>query len=328
MVSHLTKRADPDASSRVIADQSERDRFLERYDRYPQRVTKMTGVSQRTFTGEFLQRAVQSELRHISQYTALGAWTGLLVTVDEGDGMTWAAAAADQAIARELPAIHRYYLNADIRPDGLPAVGALISKRRILELAQTAGVAAQTPATSRLWMLALATLLLFVGALATGLTSLLASHRAATFRPIYLIVGALSALLVLASRELSDRLSFSSREAAAQSVLDGLRDAPADRPAAWQALVDNLSRELAQPCEDRSVIIDGFEQLDDLSRQVLQRYLVPHTQASDQHELWIVFEDAELATLSKTQLLLDSQPGIAKSLARTDNAPPPPQPRP
>ena len=166
-------------------------------------------------------------------------------------------------------------------------------------LAQETGSAPSLPALRRRSILIAALALLALGALSTALQAPTKAGGSNPVNPLGLIVGASLAALLFLSQEISALLSRSEREADERRLIEALDNAPQERPQAWLALIDALSAELEKTEKDRAVIVDDFDLLDQITRETLRHYLMHRLSPSYARELWVVFEDAELASLSK-----------------------------
>jgi hypothetical protein len=210
--------------------------------------------------------------------------------------MTWSAAAADSVI-RERTSIPRHLLVPDRRVDGFPQIVELISKRRLITLAQDAKVVKPLSAHRRLSILIAAVLLLALGAVTALLKAFTATLEGVS--PLIPVAGAALAALLFLSREVSIPLTGSRREAEKKELLEALDKAAAEHSQQWNSLVETLSAEVARTKRDRAVIVDDFDRLDPVSRETLRHYLTHPSRSLTSHEVWIVFEDAGVASLSK-----------------------------
>ena len=216
------------------------------------------------------------------------------------------------------PGFRRHHLTAFGRHDAYPQIAEVIPRSRVLAAAQATGVARQMPALRRRWLVVAACAVLLIGALATGVSATLKSRGDDALNLLYLVLGAVTAALLLGSQEASAYLKRSEREAARTEVLDRIREAAEQRTSAWRRFVDALKHELADCDRDRCVIVDDSDKLDVTTRETLQAYLRDHEGPSEGRELWVVFEDAALRGVSKQLVLaLPKKPRHVTGRAKT-----------
>lgn len=294
---------------RIIGSREEYELFLQRYPRYPRAVVNQAPS---TLGGPPASKPLTEALRKPIKRLVKSKdpiWGGYVITVERGDGMTWSASAADQVVT-ECASIPRHHLVAEPRPDGFPQIVELIAKRRLIALAQETNVVGPLRALRRRSVLIGALGLLVLGAL----TALLQASTAA-LNGISILVpigGALLAGLLFLGQEASLLLKRSEREAEEKKLLEALDKAATEHPSRWSTLIERLSEELAEPSRDRAVIVDDFDRIDLLTRETLRHYMTHRSQPAKVHEIWIVFEEAALASLSK---------GIRLARARTRRTP-------
>lgn len=278
---------------RIIRSPEEHELFLSRSERYPRYVLGQAFTMNRPvprLLSDVLKKTVTRTLR-----SDQGIWRGFVIAVDESDGMTWSAASADRVIGENSP-LPRFQLVPEPRVDGLPRIVELVPKRRLITLAQEKEAVRQLPALRR-QSIAIAILLLL--ALGAATAALQAFTKALGGVDLLLpVLGALLAGLLFAGQEVSVRLKRSERLAEEKTLIEALA-APKGRPDAWEALTEALSEELAKTTRDRAVIVDGFDRLDQITRDTLSHYLTHRSHAADAHELWVIFEDGQLASLTK-----------------------------
>ena len=191
----------------------------------------------------------------------------------------------------------RHHIAPEPRVDGFPRIVELLPKRRLIALAQEAE-AVSSLSTWRPRSIILAFLaLLAVGAL-TALVQLLTKSLDG-FGILVPICGALLVVLALVSQEVSFPLKRSERTADEKRLLDALASTAVERPQNWTSLVERLSGELAASTRDRAVIVDDFDRLDPLTRDTILHFLTHRSEPTEAHEVWVLFEDAGLAPLSK-----------------------------
>jgi hypothetical protein len=294
---------------RIIASSEELELFRRRYDKYPRSVLGRSRLKDAKPQPRLLSKLLKRNLIYL--FRSPEAWRGMVISVEEGDGMTWSAAAADRLIEKRAPALRRRRLTPELPLDGLPHLVKLIPKRRLALLAQQTKVAPPLESLRRRSVLLAALGLLAVGGLAAMLQWLMAIGGGGS-AALVLGGGALLATILFAGQEISVRLKRSQREADEDSLLEALNRAPEERRGSWKAFVEALSAELRDAREDRAVIVDGYDRLDLLTRETLCHYLLHRQHPSHARELWIVFEDAEIESLAK-ELRVD-QLGASRSL--------------
>lgn len=290
----------------VIRSREEYELFLQRYDRYPRSVLSwpppMVGRPRPRLLSDVLRKDVDRLLR-----SKEGAWSGVVVSVEEGDGKTWSAAAVDRVVGEHAPALPRRHLTPERPPDGFPQIAEVIPKRRLIALAQDTGAAPPLPSLRRGSIAMAALAVLGLGAVIAVLQALTESGGGGAFNPLAPLVGASLAMLLLLSQEVSVRLKRSEREADERRLIEALDEAPKERRQTWRRLIEELSGELEKTEKDRAVIVDDFDLLDEITRETLRHYLTHRKRASHAHELWVVFEDAELSSLGKDLRLARTQ---------------------
>lgn len=279
----------------ILRTRDEDELFRQRYDRYPRWVISETQtVRSRAFPRpltEVLGKAIKRLLK--SEH---GAWRGFVFKVENGDGMSWSAAAADRLIG-ESSALPRRRLIAEPRLDGFPQIVELIPKQRLIALAHETEVAPPLRALRRRSIVVAAIAVLVLGALVGALRALTAKWSGIDL--LFPLAGATLGALLLVNEEASVRLRRSAREADEKRLREVLSEAPGTRPRAWRAFVEALSAELQKNKKDRAVVVDDFDRLDEITHDTLRHYLTHRGFPSTAHELWVVFESAEIATLSK-----------------------------
>ena len=283
-------------SARVIKSSEEYALFERRFDQFERSLLKWPPPTIGTAEARRTRLVVKRQLERLLGSESPG-WAGLIVGVDEGDGMTWAAADVDRQVASIAPQFERRHLTPDRRPDGLPQIVELVPKRTLLRLAQQAGAAPQLPGFRRRWIAAMGVALVLLGAVSTAAAAVMKTRTG--LDPLYLILGAASAGVVFLSQEVAGRLKRSERDLAEQRMLGALTDAKGERPDAFKQLASLLREELVRNTKDRLVLVDDFSRLDDLTRETLDQYVVERDSASAARELWVLFEDAELGPLAK-----------------------------
>src|SRR4051794_19281102 len=66
-------------------------------------------------------------------------WSAIVVSVEEGDGMTWAASAVARQTAHAAPKFAQLHIAPQRSHDGLLDLAGVIPRSRVLALAQDAG---------------------------------------------------------------------------------------------------------------------------------------------------------------------------------------------
>jgi hypothetical protein len=294
-----------DEEHRIIRSREEYELFLDRYPRYPRSVEGWTSPgSGRRPTRKLLSEALRKPIAQLTNSQGPG-WVGFIITVEGDDGMTWSASAADEVV-KACTRIPRHHLAPEPRVDGFPQIVELISKRRLIALAQKTEAVGPLRALSRRSTLTAVLALLVVGALAAVLQ--VSTKTLGGIGILVPICGALAFGLAFLSQEVSLPLKRSERSADEKRLLDALDKAAREHPQHWTALIERLSEELAVAKRDRAVIIDDFGRLDPLTRDTVCHYLKHRSQPADAQEVWVVFEDAGQASLSK-EISLDRTGG-------------------
>lgn len=279
-----------DGVRRMLGSDEELDRFLNRSARYPRAVT---GRAAGRSTPRWLGNVIGPEIRRLA-WARTGRWTGFAIAVEQDDGMTWSAATTYRLIGECAP-IPRRQLLPQPRLDGLPQIVELIPKRRLIAFARQAGVVRGLPLLGRP-SLAIAILgVMLVGAVTAVLQVLTSTANGVD--PIVPIIGAVVAALALFGQRLAAQLGGADREARDGLARD-LEEARQQRTSAWSALVEALSEELARTERDRAVVVDDFDRLDGITRHTLLHYMTHRSRPAHAHELWVIFERAESASLS------------------------------
>lgn len=269
--------------------------FRQRYHRYPRRVISETRIAQDRSFSRLLTEVLEKATRRL-QRLERGAWIGFVVRVEDGDGMTWSAAAADRLIA-DTSFLPRRALRAEPRSDREPQIVELIPKLRLVALAHRTGVVGSLPTLRRRSVAALVVVVLAVAAVIAILRALgEASGGAGILIPV---LGAATAGMLLVGERASARLSRSAREADEERFREALATARTERPGDWQALAEALAEELAGNKKDRAVIVDDFGRLDAITHDALRHYLTHRDHRAAAHELWVVFERVGMETVSK-----------------------------
>ena len=305
----------PDERSFIAAD-AEYERFSRLSERYPREVRRFaSGAWQRGGGGvRPLTDVVRFRARDLKE-SEIG-WAGLVVSVEEGDGMTWSAAEVARVVKRAAPEFQQRHIVPSSGPGRLPDLAPVIPGPRILALAQDTGVVPKLP-TLRRGPLVLAALAVFaLGAVAAVVSAL---QKAAVVNLQFLVLGGVVALLAIAVPELQALFKRDKREAERQKAIEGIRVAAAAREPSWLRLVDALEDELARCHTDRCVIVDDFHRLDDTTAHVLRNYILERHETSGARELWVVFDEAELGALTKaimSSLAADSGSPAARSSCR------------
>jgi hypothetical protein len=304
-----SRRAEQDnGRNHVIGSEEERELFLERYDKYPRSVLSESPAVLGVRSPQLLISTLQQAIRRLVRADG-GAWRGFIVKVEEGDGMTWSAAAADRVVGESSP-LPRRRLTAEPRVDGFPQIVELLPKQRLIALAQEKEVVPPLRALRRSSVVIAAIVMLVLGAAIAALqgwTSTLAGFSA--FIPLG---GAALVALGLGKGWTSARLDRSAREADENRLIDQMKTAAEERPQAWHALVEALSQELARTKKDRAVIVDNFDRLDRITHDTLCHYLTHRSSPSQAHELWVVFETMGVATASKAFSLVPRRRGRSR----------------
>jgi hypothetical protein len=284
------------SSERIIRSAEERALFTRRYGQFPRRVVDWKAVaSGQRSNPRLLTDALRKPIARLTRSRVPG-WCGFIVTVEGDDGMTWSAAAADEMV-KDHSDIPRHHIVPEPRADGLPRIVELLPKRRLFALAQEVE-AVDSLSTWRPRSVFLA----FVALLAVGALTALVQFMTQSLDGFGVLVpgfGALLVVLALVSQEASFPLKRSERAADERRLLDALATAEVERPQKWTALIERLSEELAESTRDRAVIVDDFDRIDPLTRETIRHFLTHRLEPTSAHEVWVVFEDAGLASLSK-----------------------------
>jgi hypothetical protein len=282
--------------SRIIGSAEEHALFTQRYGKYPRSVVDWKAVaSGQRPAPKLLTDALRKPIARVTRSRNPG-WCGFVVTVESDDGMTWSASAADQVVesCSDMP---RHHIVAEPRVDGFPGIVELLPKRRLIALAQEAKAVGPLN-TWRPRSIFLAVLAL----LAVGALTALVHFLTKGFDGLGILVpicGALLVVLTFVTQEVSGPLKRSGRADDERRLLDALETAAVERGRNWTSLVESLSEELAASTRDRAVIVDNFDRIDPLTRETIIHFFSHRSEPTGAHEVWVVFEDAGLAPLSK-----------------------------
>lgn len=286
----------PPAVGGIIRSAEERALFEGRHRRYPRRVIDWKAfLSGQGPASKPLTDALRERIVKVTKASD-PRWCGFVVTVEGGDGMTWSAAAADEVVegCADMP---RHHIVPEPRADGFPGIVALLPKRRLFALAQQVEAVGKLNSRRPRSIFIAFLALLVVGGL-TALVQLLTKSLSGV-GILVPVCGALLVLLALVTQEVSGPLRRSERVADEKRLLDALAEGAEHRGQNWLSLVARLSDELASSTRDRAVIVDDFDRIDPLTNETIRHYFTHRSEPTAAHEVWVVFEDAGLASLSK-----------------------------
>lgn len=246
--------------------------FLEDYPRFPRTV-----ISDRRY-GRRERREIGAAARDLVE-TNTSAFRCGIVSVRQGDGMSWAATAVDRAVAAARPEVQRVHLRGTGSTTRLPAIGAWVSPRALASEARRAGLTERFRLLSS-WMALVP--------IAAVLAALLESWTSSGLTP-----ATIAALTVAALAEVAREVGISRATETSSSSMRALARVFADEsdPEAHARVVRALAKRLTRGPFPRVVIVDDFGRLDATTAAVL-RYYIAHRMGRGLPETWILFEDA------------------------------------
>src|SRR5436305_15007252 len=150
----------------LIAPSEEYKRFDRLYSKFPRAAGRAPPRAGDRQASRPLAHYVHTELKAI-QRREHDAWSAAVVTVDEGDGMTWSAMAVERQVRDEAADFECSQITRDVRADGFPQVAAVIQQSRIVALAQSCGMSPKLAALRPRWIAFVALTVLLGGAAAT-----------------------------------------------------------------------------------------------------------------------------------------------------------------
>jgi len=234
------------------------------------------------------------ELRHVQ-----GLY-GYAVKVADGDGLSWTATAVDEALAKHQPGLHRVRLADRGALGSRPALFAALHRGDVLDAAAQSGFCKE--ARRRPWWAGPAAALTLIAlGIAIALAKAYADRQAKTstvetlFSAQVLIPLGLLGVLGIAVKVLERHLfQTTSEEELERRLVDALNDE--DRLSASKdelyGFRNRMVKLLAGLPFPRVVIIDGYDRLDWLTREVTEQYVRTEAgrAAANSWELWVVFE--------------------------------------
>ncbi len=219
----------------------------------------------------------------------------VIIAVDPRDGMTWAAESARRALESRARRFGIHLLSSSLkRSKPAPEIAHSIGTRRFWSSARRAGL---LPGWSSLlkWYIPAAAII------AATFASRLMSSQVLIAASVMAIV--VVPLLQRAAARL-DRAhdATSRRHALARALRDPVDQADFEVPIdAWNKLGADLARRLkSYPDYPRAFVMDGFDEIDATTREVVVEYLRTRDPAWEVGaEIWIVFESSESLGLSR-----------------------------
>ncbi len=233
------------------------------------------------------------------------------IRVRRDDGMSWSAEAARLTLGALRPQFRLLALSPRLALANLPPVAELVGQERYFRLASR-HLGGLAHAERRPWLKALIVLgsVVLAGGIAgvrLHLENRLGSVAAPLGSPLFYVGSVLLTLLGM----LGERLLLGGRSEAGEERAPALAQALANSSgkAARDDLVSALVERLSLGPFPRFVVIDDFEALDELTREVLLTYFRSHAERAAGSEAWVVFESEDGDRLSAR--LVDQGSGFA-----------------
>lgn len=275
-----------------LDSKNEYRRFQEDWGRFPREVLRDRDLFTATKTyptklAEVVRREANSK-RH--------GFFGLVIRVDDDDGMSWSATAAYETLGSAQRKWDRAPLAGRLGQGFAPAVFRLIDEARLTRAAYRAGLLRRSSAERWprrvLWLLLAslaAALLIGVGkALDLALRGDATGSPDIRDRPYLATILVLGVLTIVARRVEAKLTSSADPLGQIAAIVAKEVEAPI-RSQAYDAFADEATALLGRKAAGRALVIDDFTQLDQFSKTVLLRYLdSPDGEFAD--ELWIMFE--------------------------------------
>jgi hypothetical protein len=318
-------------------DERASKRFSSLYDSFRRRVVRRPSNGEKPSDPQDLEEFVEQELRSVA-HRSRGSGRALRIlglSIRENDGLSWSASAAFRALERSAGTLKHTSkptvkpLRGELAIGGLPEIADLVQPRRFGRLAQKHKATTSLPQLNPWFVVAVVVGAVLLGAAASLATALMKSAApsevtpADLFRPGYLGLALLAAVVALAAKQLGGRLGKPFDEAAMRGLATDLKERRERRAESYQAFVEALARWLAENLLPRCVVVHDYAELDVITQDVLYTYFSKYAKAASNWELWVIFETTEVelfhklvsrsreepwyrATVRYEQLLLDS----------------------
>jgi hypothetical protein len=230
-----------------------------------------------------LVERVLSEFKSVRR-RATATFACICVTVDQDDGMSWSAELVRTRAAERHPDWNQWCLTQGATEYGLPEIARIVGLRPFLRRAVAHRLASPFFTMSPWADLGI----LLLAAVLEALVKVF-EHSGLALKDFFLF-AAMAGTGMLA-KSATTYLKTRPQSKCASEVKKALDGEISDK--ILNDLVEDLARDLRRREFPRLVIMDGYERLDSLTRQTIERYLTRYRETALGSEVWVVFEGAD-----------------------------------